>query len=273
MSFNADSLTRVATDAPRFFAYSTADDAGTLTGAGYFTAAALHGMDYGDVVTVTNTSTGDVYDVVISGIAASGGATGALKGASVVGDQTIGGSKTFSSAVKTGANVGTAGTGISAAEYGDGFNHTTALTLSGFNVGNSGDNASLALGALVYTFPAGVIAVNSASLAVGVTLADAVQTDTPEIGLGTVVGSGVQATLGAVGATSENILEGAATADVAGTVKLVSDIPTANVPLIIAAASAHTVYLNLADGWADLTAASALTATGSIVLNWTYLGA
>ena len=274
MAFNADTLTRVAVDGPRFFNYSTTDSVATVTGSGYFANAAMLGMNRGDVVAVTNTSTGDAYDVLITGVTAAGGATGAASsGVNAVGDQTVAGVKTFSSALRSTANAGTAGTGITAIEYGDGVNHVTHLTLADFAVGDSGDNAALALGALVYTFPAGVIQVNSASLAVGVTIDNATDTDTPEIGLGTVVGSGANATLGAVGATSENILEGSATADCAGTVELVADIPTANVPLIIPTASVHTVYLNLADTWADLDAASALTADGTIVLNWTWLGA
>ncbi len=273
MAFNADSMTRVATDPARFFDYTTTDSRATVTASGYFAQASILGLNRGDVVTVTNSSSGDSYDVTITGIAASGGATGAVKDVASTGDQTVAGTKTFSSAVATGANVGTAATGLTVAEYGDGYNHTTVLTLSAFSIGNSADDASLALGKLIYTFPTGVICVNSAALAVGVTIADAVKTDTPEIGLGTVIGSGANATLGDVGATAENILEGAATADCNGTVKLISDFPTANTPLIIPAASAHTVYFNISDGWADLTAASALTATGTIIIQWNYLGA
>jgi len=51
------------------------------------------------------------------------------------GDQTVGGTKTLSSALKTSAGVGAvAGTGVAAVEYGDGILHKTALTLTNVSV-------------------------------------------------------------------------------------------------------------------------------------------
>lgn len=178
---------------------------------------------------------------------------------------------TFAKPTRSSAAAGTPGTGVTAVEVGDGAHMRVTLTLTDFAVGNSGDNVAKALGAVIYTLPAGVFTINSAYLTVGVTIADANTTQTPEIGLGTVVGSGANATLGAVGATSENILEGSATADCAGTAEVVSDIPTANVPIVIAAAGSHDIFLNLAATWADMTAAAALTATGTVVVDFTKL--
>lgn len=178
-------------------------------------------------------------------------------------------------------SVGAAEAGAVAVEWGSKSNHTTVLTLTNFPVGTSGDNANLALGALLYTFPAGIIAVESAAfVALGITAAISVTTDTPEVGLGTTQASGVQATLGAVAATAENISEGGDTTniapDVAGTATINSSKrPTVasgdDGPLIIPAASAHTVYLNVADGWANVTAAGAVTASGTVVINWKKL--
>jgi len=163
---------------------------------------------------------------------------------------------------------------VTAAEYGDGVNHSTLLTLSSFGAGTSGDNAALALGALVYTFPAGIIQVESASfIALATTAAISVTSDTPEIGLGTTVASGANATLGAVAATAENIFEGTAIDDVNGTAFTRSDYcnGSSSIPLIIAAASAHTVYLNYAVTWSDISAAGAVTASGTILINWRKL--
>lgn len=177
--------------------------------------------------------------------------------------------------IRTAANVGAVTTAAttSAVEIGDGINHSTILTLAAFAVGLSGDNANLARGASLYTFPAGAIIVESAHLNIGLTLADAIQTDTPEMGLGTTVCAGeVQATLGAVAATAEDIFLGLVAADVAGTATAGTKIPTANVPLIIAAADSHVVYFNVADGWADITAPAAITATGTITINWRFMG-
>lgn len=167
---------------------------------------------------------------------------------------------------------------VVATEYGHGAEHLTVLTLSSFAVGTSGDNASLGFGALLYTFPAGIIMVERAGfINLGVTAAISVTTDTPEVGLGTVVATGAIATLGAGSATMEDILEGGDTTnvapDVAGTATINSTkIPTNasgdDGPKIIQAASAHTVYFNMADGWADVSAAGAVTASGTVFMKW-----
>lgn len=179
------------------------------------------------------------------------------------------------------ASVGEAAAGAEAVEYGSSSNHSTVLTLTDFPVGTSGDNANKAIGALLYTFPAGVIAVESAQfIGLGLTADISVTTDTPEVGLGTTVASGVQATLGAVASTAENISEGGDTTniapDVAGTATINSSKrPTGlsgdDGPLVIGEAAAHTVYLNVADGWANVTAAGAVTADGIVVINWKKL--
>lgn len=187
-------------------------------------------------------------------------------------NKTLGAGSTHSAVPGSSVNVGAAPGGTCvAAEYGNGILQKTVLTLTNFDVGDSADNAALALGALIYTLPAGVIVIEACHIAVGVTIDDAVQTDTPEIGVGNVVASGANATLGAAPAGSENVFEGTAMADVAGTVFTDTKGPTAGVPLILAAGDAHTLYLNLADTWADLTAAAELLASGTIVLLWRFV--
>lgn len=166
------------------------------------------------------------------------------------------------------AAVGT----LTVSETGDAYHKVSTLTLTNFAVGTAGDNASLAIGALLYTLPDGAVAVDHAYASVALTLNSDVQTDTPEIGIGTVVGSGANATLGAVGATSENIAEGAAVADVDGTVFISQAAPPSG-SVVIAAGDAHTIYLNAADGWADTTTGTrALTATGTVRIFWRFLG-
>jgi hypothetical protein len=174
----------------------------------------------------------------------------------------------FTVANTTTAGIGAASGNATAVEYASGAHHTTILTLSSFAVGTSGDAAALAIGALLYTFPAGIIQVKSSLISVGLTAAISVTTDTPEIGLGTTQGSGANATLGAVAATAENIFEGTAVADVAGTVFLGTKLPTTTNVLSIAAAAAHTVYLNAAVTWANVTAAGPVTASGTVMIEW-----
>jgi hypothetical protein len=198
-------------------------------------------------------------------------------GVSIAGDLSVAGAAAVTGAITTGGETvsdlsSTAGTVTTAAttaavEYGDAINHVTKLTLTNFAVGDSGDNASLAIGASLYTFPAGDILVDNASFVGGITAAISITTDTPELGIGTVIGSGANATLSTTG---EDILEGGnvAAPDVAGT--SFGKGSTRTFPLYIAAAGglSHEIFLNVADGWANVAAAGAVTVTGVITLSW-----
>ena len=165
-------------------------------------------------------------------------------------------------------HVGTVGTNVTAKEFGDVRNHITKLTLSSvaFTIG---DTAALADGALIYTFPAGALIINASSINVGLTLTTGTPTtDTPEIGLGTVIGTGAVATLGTT-ATFEDIMAGATTpvmADAAGTAELFTHVAS----LKVEAADAHTVHLNIADTWANVDDTAA-TASGTVYIHWTLL--
>ena len=164
----------------------------------------------------------------------------------------------------TAINGGTVGTGVTAAESAAGENHTTILTCTGIAM-TIGDTAALADGALIYTFPAGPIVVNASSFSLGLTLTTGTPTtDTPEIGLGTVIGTGVVATLGAGAATWENIGGPVVLADCAGAAGVGSLAPG----LVIETAGAHTVHINIADTWANVDDTAA-TVAGTVTLNWT----
>jgi len=168
------------------------------------------------------------------------------------------------------ANVGTVGSGVTAIEYGDGVNHTTHLTIAKVNAFTVADNAALADGHLIYTFPAGNILVCSALFDLAITAAEDT-TATPDVGLGTVIGSGAVATLDGTG-TFEDIITGQTFGDAAGTYKEAAAGPTAGAPFGILSAAAHTIHVNMADTWAD-TAGTDLTAdlAGTVVLNWKFL--
>ena len=163
------------------------------------------------------------------------------------------------------ANIGTPGTGVTAVESGSKNFHLTTLTLSGVAL-TIGDTAALADGALIYTFPAGAIIVEAAYLSVGVTLTTGTPTtDTPDVGLGSVIGTGAVATLDGT-ATFEDIMTGQTATDVAGTATLAMVETT----LLIPAASAHTVHFNIADTWANVDNTAA-TAAGTVVLKWSFM--
>lgn len=169
------------------------------------------------------------------------------------------------------SNIGTAGTGVTAVEYGDGKSHVTVLTLTSVAMGTITGGADQALGALIYTFPAGVHLHEVTYMSVGLTTAGATKTDTPDVGIGSVVGSGVNALLSDVGATSENYITGQTAADSNGTATVKMTAATAGYGTGIslnASGDVKAVYLNAADGWAA-GAAGALTASGTVVIKWT----
>jgi hypothetical protein len=239
----------------------------------------------GKVLTLTNTGTiagGDAWTLAITAaktltvthsltLAGTDGTT--LTGPSV--SATLAGMNIANSGnLLTGTNLGTVTTGATtvAEEHGDGIWHLTKLTCTAFAVGTGADNADLAIGASLYTFPAGTIMVESSSI-VGIfdqashgTITDG------EAGLGTVIGSTAVDTLGEVGATSENILNGdtgvLATYVLGTTVVQAAGVGVSALPLTILSAGVHVVYLNLAATWPDIASAELVTFTGVVTLKW-----
>ncbi len=127
-------------------------------------------------------------------------------------------------------------------------------------------NASKGDGKLIYTFPAGKIVVKRTSLSIGIIGTAALNVaDTPEIGVGTVVATGAIATLGAGGATMENLFDGTAISACDNTAYQGSQSLT----LAITAAAVHNVYLNIADGWAGID--TGMKATGRVIIEWAYM--
>lgn len=164
-------------------------------------------------------------------------------------------------------NVGTVGSYGTVAEYGDGTFHKTVISLSGALPAIAG-GANLAVGRLIYTFPAGNIRVVSSCLK-GVALKQTtgkITADTPVVGLGTVIGSGAVAVLSGT-STFVDILAGQALADCNGTGKIAAAAQT----LTILSTAAHTVHLNVADGWAADGDPAAIM-SGDVIITWEFLG-
>lgn len=190
-------------------------------------------------------------------------------------DQIASGRKTFVESLRNQKNVGAVGAStVVAIEYGNGVHHTTKLTLTDFVVGPlAGAGAALNLipPTPLYTLPAGaqviqVSKVDAALTAVGTAVS-------PEIGLGSVAGDGgAEATLGAAGATTEDILEGFAVADTDTHAEVVSGPVGATAGILTGIAlnktgDAKTIYLNCAGTWnADNT--GNLTFTGVVKIVW-----
>lgn len=166
-------------------------------------------------------------------------------------------------------NVGTASADYVSAveEHGDGTFHKTVLSLTGALPAIAG-GANLAVGRLIYTFPAGIIRITSAYFnGVAITQTEGnITDDTPDVGLGTTIASGTVAVLGGT-AAFENILTGQEFDDCDGTGETVGAAST----LIIDADDDHTVYLNVADGWAA-SGDEAAAISGDVIITWEYLG-
>lgn len=187
-------------------------------------------------------------------------ATKSLKADSVISNQTL----------------GTPGAvGISIQEYGDGRDVTTVITLDEYPVmALAGAAAALGGGNTVYTFPAGAhvelvyyqsISLKAAGTAVAV-----------DLGLGSVISSGVISVLSGT-ATFEDRLTGQATttSSTGGTAVAALLGATAGVLTGISlnvAASVKAVFLNAAATW-NANNTGNLTADGTIVLKWTKMSA
>jgi hypothetical protein len=196
--------------------------------------------------------------------------------------QTLTGNQTIVGKALTTSNVGTVTTAATttATEHGDSIDQLTVLTMTNFAVGTSGDNAALAIGAKFYTWPTGVnILVESTTISGGITAAISVTTDTPEVGIGTVIASGANATL--TTGTWENLVDGGASGssvdaaavapDVAGTVFHKKNLTTVQPIIKATGGAARDLFLNAAVTWADVTAAGAVTFSGTITLKWRVL--
>ena len=189
------------------------------------------------------------------------------------------------SALTTATNVGTVTSDTeSATEYGDGINHVTKIAMTSFVIGTSADNAALAIGAKFYTWPASTdVYVDHTVIDGGITCAISVTTETPEVGMGTVIASGANATLNT--GTWEVFMDGGATRlptsggdqvavapDVAGAAFRKVSLSTASPVIKASGGAARDVFLNIAVTWADVTAAGACTFTGNVWLNWSIVG-
>ena len=165
------------------------------------------------------------------------------------------------------SNVGVVGTNCSVVEGGDNFNHVSKITIGG-TLAIAGAAAE-AVGAKIYTFPAGGIVIDSCHMKAGVAGTGVVDGDANELGVGYVIGSGGNATLGAVGSGAENVILGQVGAS-AGVLIDKLALPTAAVPLVIEAADIHNLFFNVAATW---TGADTLTLSGTIWVAWRFLGA
>lgn len=162
--------------------------------------------------------------------------------------------------------VGTVGAGSTVAEYGDAYYHTSVITIN-TTLPSIAGGASLGVGKLLYTLPAGAQVYDMSYMSVAITQTQGnINTDTPKVGLGTVIAVGAVAVL-STPATFMDIVTQQTAANCTGTATVISAGPTAAIPLVTAAAGSKAVYFNAAFAWAASGDAAALL-TGTVVLHW-----
>lgn len=156
-------------------------------------------------------------------------------------------------------------------EYGDGVDHVTRLVLTSFAVGTGGDATNLAIGAQVYTFGSGAVAVFDGTVSGIFDQASHGTITGGEVGLGTTTGTGASATLSS---TMEDIFDGGnggvLSSYVLGTgvVNAGGNSGGSSGALKIATAGTKSVFLNIAAAWPNIAAPEAVTFTGVITLRW-----
>jgi len=160
-------------------------------------------------------------------------------------------------------------TGLTVAEFGNESTHKTVFTLAAMPAGSATGAAALGFGTLLYTFPAGACLIKSSKIDLALQGTGTVDADTPDLGLGTVIASGVVSVLSGT-ATFENILTGQTMNDCNATAEVKSAKATSSpFELVVETADAHTLHLNIADTWAG---ADDLLATGTITIEWAFIG-
>ena len=182
--------------------------------------------------------------------------------------QTFTGNQTIPATICT-ANLGTVGSGSTVVEYGDGYSHTSVITVN-TTLPNIPGGASLGLGKLLYTFPSNAHALWVSYMSMAITQTTGhINANTPNVGLGTVIASGAISVLSGT-ATFQDIISGTNAANCTGTATVNALAPTAGAPFIKLSGGTHTVFFNAAAAWAASGDPAALL-TGTVVLNWNFL--
>ena len=174
-------------------------------------------------------------------------------------------------ALRTDANVGTAGTGVTAVEYGDGYNHVTVLTLSSAALTPTTIPADAeGAGVIIYTFPVGDYLFTACHMDItAFTGTGFSATNAVDIGLGSLISSCDIFTLPP--AAMEDCVTGQTVADISSPATEKSNVATAGAPLLFEAAGSHVIHLNVAGTWNDTFTDPIVT--GTVTIYWTFLGA
>jgi hypothetical protein len=174
--------------------------------------------------------------------------------------------------VSSGVIAGTPGVGVTAQETGDAYQRVTKLTLGpGCVLPAIAGGAALGVGTLLYTFPAGAQAIQASKMSVGITQTQGnINSNTPTVGLGTVIASGVVSVLSGT-ATFQNINVGKAATNCTGTATEQAAAPTGSpFSLVSDVGGVKALYFNVAATWNASGDAGALL-SGTVSVAWLQL--
>ena len=162
-------------------------------------------------------------------------------------------------------HLGTVAAGVSVVEYGDDFQHTSLFTITNKSMPAVTGSTNQRIGTLFYTFPAGEVIVKSCKLSSSLTqVSGNINAATPEIGVGTTIGTGSAATL--TGAY-ENVVTGLAATNANGAI-ITRTI--ADQTLVIGVSDSHALHVNAADNWSGGSDAGPLL-NALIIITWTFM--
>ena len=175
--------------------------------------------------------------------------------------------------IQSSANVGTPGTGTTAVEYGDGFNHVTVLTMAGTLPDITGDT-NQSVGLLIYTLPAGVCRVKAIHMDVAITQSEGnIDNDTPKVGIGSLIAATAVAVLNGTTEFDDYVVEQEATNANGTKTDKTEDTSPAGLKLI-EDGSVKTIFFNAADSWGDAAGGdTGATLSGTVTIEWTFVGA
>lgn len=171
-------------------------------------------------------------------------------------------------AMRTVENVGTAGTNVTAVEYGDGYHHVTVLTLTATELTPTIPADAEGAGAIIYTFPAGAYVSKACHMDITAGVMDSA-TNAVDLGVGSLISSGDIVTL--TTAAMEDYVTGQTVAAAGTFVKEKATVMTAGANLLFEAAGSHVVHINVAATWNNTVATASVT--GTVTIEWTFLGA
>ena len=184
-----------------------------------------------------------------------------ISGLNAVGIATL----TVTNDIITGAEVGTAGAGVTAVEYGTSGRHKTVLTVAAYTQGVV--SANLGFGKSIYTFPEGFIKVDYATI--DLTIFATASTVQPDVGLGSEVSEGVITVLSG-SATFEDYMDGfTATAITTTPGSVTNNYVVAEAGVFDGHTTASPVFLNMAGAWVTT---ENLTIAATVTIYWTHYG-